>query len=273
MTHLTSEEFEDILRGLSDPRDHLAQCPTCSGKLAEMRAIQDRLRKAFGPVEPGPDFADRLRRRIQLSVRRADALERPAADRPARLRLRRFLGRWGMASVAALVMIGVGLAIFLSEPEVAVAARGELVKIHEDSLARCECDTEDETTCRGSDRGKLEAFLKSRVGFVPMFPDVRSKGALRGACVARFRGQAVGAYVLQRPGHPAVSVIVIDDPPDTLGFGHKFRHVDRRFWACSAKGCRLAAVRLGRYTYCAVGDVGRELLTAILAELVLQAGD
>ena len=252
MTHLTSEEFEDILRGLSDPRDHLAQCPTCSGKLAEMRAIQDRLRKAFGPVEPGPDFADRLRRRMWL---------------------RRFLGRWGIASVAALVMIGVGLAIFLSEPEVAVAARGELVKIHEDSLARCECDTEDDTTCRGSDRGKLEAFLKSRVGFVPMFPDVRSKGALRGACVARFRGQAVGAYVLQRPGHPAVSVIVIDDPPDTLGFGHKFRHVDRRFWACSAKGCRLAAVRLGRYTYCAVGDVGRELLTAILAELVLQAGD
>lgn len=277
MTHLTGEQFEDILRGAAPPA-HVDECRACSARLAEMRAIQGRLRKAFGSATPEPDFAERLRRRVRLSVQQPDQAQAPAAEpsrpstlrpkperRPRRLRLR----TWWTASVAALVMIAVGLLVFLSEPEHAMAGRAQLVEIYENSLCLCGCVENDEDTCQESDPEKLAAFMQTRFGFVPLFPKLNEGLVLRGGCAGQFREQAVAAYVVLKGDQP-ITVVAIPDPPETLRLSHRFEHLGTEFWSCAAKGCNLAAVRLGEYTYCAVGKADRDTLTAILADLLGQ---
>lgn len=271
MTHLTHDEFEDILRGAAESPAHLHQCAACSARLAEMRAIQGRLRKAFVSVQPEPGFAQRLRERIRLSARAGGGARARPSTPDARPPLLRFTRPWWTAAVAAVVLIVVGLMLFLGQPKPALAGRAQLVHIYENSLCLCDCAEDDEDTCRQSDPQKLAQFMRARFEFVPIFPKLTDDLVLRGGCARTFREHPVPAYVLQKGTQP-ITVVVVPDPPHTLGLGHRFEHLGREFWACSAKGCNLAAVRLGEYTYCAVGKADRDLLTAILAELVLRAG-
>jgi hypothetical protein len=284
MTHLTSDEFEDILRGAAETPAHLHECPACSARLAEMRAIQERLRKAFRSVQPRPDLADRLRERVRLSVRPPGGGRARPSTPDARPRFLRLTRPWWTASVAALVLIAVGLMMFLGQPQAAMAGRAELVQIYENSLCLCRCAEDTKDTCRESDPEKLSQFMQKRFGFVPLFPLLGSPAhspryigtcdlVLRGGCAGKFRGQEVPAYVLQE-GEQPITVVVIPEPPGALGLSRPTGYLwgAREFWACSANGCNIAAVGVGEHTYCAVGKTDPGLLATILGDLVGRSG-
>ena len=61
MTHLSDEQFEDVLAGGAPEGDHLVQCEHCREKLAERRAMRSRLRSAFGTIHASADLLSSIR--------------------------------------------------------------------------------------------------------------------------------------------------------------------------------------------------------------------
>ena len=91
--------------------------------------------------------------------------------------------------------------------------------------------------------------------------------ALRGCCVAHFRGEVVGSYVVETP-QGVMSIVVVTDRPQSLGMGQKFQHGKNTFWKSSFAKCSMVTVRLGDYSYCAVGEISHKYLTELLDRLM-----
>ena len=255
MNHLTEEQFEDIIQGLLPEPEHLADCDRCRELLAEKAAIAERLRSAFASVKPDEQLANNIR--AQLTH---EAL-------PKRVQFVKWLSNirfkriaWPTAAAAVLVM-AVILGVYVISPSSAMAAQAELVKIHEHNLsAEHEFHSE-------ADPEKLAEYFKSKLGFSPSMP-VPSQGiALRGCCVRHFRGQVVGSYVVDTP-QGVMSIVVVTDKPESLGMGGKFERQGRVFWKSSFAKCDMVTVRLGDYSYCAVGEISHEYLTDLLNRLI-----
>ncbi len=260
MNHLTEEQFEDIIQGILPEPEHLTDCDRCKELLAEKIAIAGRLRSAFVSVKPDERLANSIR--MQLTNK--------AAPKPTQfvkgssnIRFQRIA--WPAAAAAVLV-VAVILAVYVISPPSAMAARAELVKIHNHNLS---ADHEHEFYSE-ADPEKLAEYFKSKLGFSPSMP-VPSQGmALRGCCVRHFRGQVVGSYVVDTP-QGVISVVVVTDKPETLGMGGKFEHQGRVFWKSSFAKCDMVTVRLGDYSYCAVGEISHEYLTELLSRLMPDA--
>jgi hypothetical protein len=118
-----------------------------------------------------------------------------------------------------------------------------------------------------ADPKKLAAYLKDSLGFAPAFPRLDNGMSIRQCCVTHFRGTIVGSYVVDTP-RGVLSVIVTTDTLQSMGLKRAFARGSRRFWTGGYAKCNMAAVHLGGYSYCAVGEVEQELLTEILTRLV-----
>ena len=259
MTHMTDEQLQDVMLGVAEESDHLAACESCGRRLREMRAMRARLRLAFASVGAGTEMRDRVRGKLrEISTARA-------AASPGR---RRVIRPWRMVpalAAAAVLLIGLGVYLYLGRPSTAMA---ELATIHGHNLAPHGHRAGKFYT--SADPVKLAAYLKERLGFAPAFPRLDKGMAIRGCCVAHFRGTIVGSYVVDTP-RGVLSVIVVTDTPQSMGLKHAFDRQSRSFWTGSYAKCNLAAVRLGGFTYCAVGEaeeVEQELLTEMLTRLV-----
>ena len=91
--------------------------------------------------------------------------------------------------------------------------------------------------------------------------------SLRGCCIRHFRGQIAGSYVVDTPDG-LISIIVVTDPPDSFGAGGRFERDGYVFWKSSFAMCDMVTVRLGDYSYCAVGETSHEYLTELLTRLL-----
>ena len=172
----------------------------------------------------------------------------------------RFL-RIAWSAAAAVMVIATILGIYVLSPPSAMAARAELVKIHEHNLSA------DHEFHSEANPEKLAEYFKSKLGFSPSMP-VSSQGmAIRGCCVRHFRGRIVGSYVVDTP-QGVISVIVVTDKPQSLGMGDKFERQGRVFWRSSFAMCDMVTVRLGDYSYCAVGEISHKYLTELLTCLM-----
>ncbi len=257
MNHLTEEQFEDIMQGLLPEPEHLTDCDLCRELLAEKKAIANRMRSAFDSVKPDKRLANNIR--MQLTDKAVS--EQPqSARRLSNIRFKRMA--WPAAAAAVLVM-AVILGVYVISPSSAMAARAELVKIHNHNLST---DHEHEFYSE-ADPVKLAEYFKSKLGFSPSMPITDQGMALRGCCVRHFRGQVVGSYVVDTP-QGIMSVIVVTDKPETLGMGGKFECQGRVFWKSSFAKCDMVTVRLGDYSYCAVGEISHEYLTELLSRLM-----
>ena len=254
MRHLTEEQFEDIIQGRLPQPQHLADCNRCRELLAEKMAIANRLRSAFASVKPDERLANNIR--MQLTKKTAPE-KAQVSKRLANIRFQRIA--WS-AAAAVLVMATI-LGIYVMSPPSAMAAMAELVNIHEENLsANHEFHSE-------ADPEKLAEYFKTKLGFSPSMP-VPSQGmALRGCCVRHFRGQIVGSYVVDTP-QGVISVIVVTDKPQSLGMTDRFEHRGRVFWKSSFAMSNMVTVRLGDYSYCAVGEISHEYLTELLSRLM-----
>jgi hypothetical protein len=89
-----------------------------------------------------------------------------------------------------------------------------------------------------------------------------------GCCVRKFQDQPVASYVVKRNNIP-ISVIVVPQPPEALGLVPAQRRpaAARDIWQARHQCCNIAAIRLGGYSYCAVGQAAPEELAALLNAL------
>lgn len=258
MTHLTDEQFEDAVEGRVPEPEHVAGCSACRDRLAEQRAVRRRLRSSFGSIHAGDALAEQVRRSTRQNP--------PAASRGRRHWLRiHHVSRvtWAaLAAAAAVLVFAVPAMIYLMTPDSAAAASAELARIHTDNLRA------DHEFYSDADPARLAEYLKTRVGFEPATPRLGQGMAMRGCCVAHFKNKAVGSYVVDTPRGP-ISIIVVPQTPEQLGMEHEFQRGGKTFWADTFAANNMVTVRIGGYSYCAVGEVPQDLLTSILLDLGL----
>ena len=131
MNHITDEQFEDILQGEEIDLTHLRQCQDCRDRLAEKKAIAERLRSAFSSVQASPDLADRISHK--LSTTTTAATTGKPVQRVSLSRHRRQL--WpAFAAAAAILIVLVPLSMYFGTSSTAKAAQAELVGIHQENL-------------------------------------------------------------------------------------------------------------------------------------------
>jgi hypothetical protein len=266
MTHSTEEQFEQVLAGELAPPEHLDACDACRTRLADHKAVQTRLRSAMG----GVSAPDALRRRIAETVAaRATTQEgepsRAAAPRQAHRRQIRF-PLWPVAMAAAVaVMVIVPVIALLSRPEPALAGQEQLYAIHAANLG--EHGSEHGEFMADGDSEQLAAYFTDKLGFVPAMPILGAGMELRGCCVRHFRGGVAGSYVVQTP-RSVISIIVVNDPPQALGMDRTIVRNGREYGIGSFAQCGMVTARLGKYTYCAVGESSTDFLADLLDRLV-----
>ncbi len=274
MAHLTDEQLQEIMLGSVQQADHVATCESCSSRLREMQAVRDRLQRAFASVGAGDELGERIRGKLRevspggaaASPGGAAASPGGAAASPGR---RRVIRPWrlvpALAAAAAVLATMTAVFLYLGRPSAAMAAQAELAKIHGHNLTPH--DRGPGKFYTSADPEKLAAYLKDNLGFVPAFPRLDKGMSIRQCCVTHFRGTIVGSYVVDTP-RGVLSVIVATDTPQSMGLKRAFVRGSRRFWSGRYAKCNMTAVRLGGYSYCAVGEVEQELLTEMLTRLV-----
>jgi anti-sigma factor RsiW len=247
MSHLTEEQFEDILKGDTGVSEHVARCPDCRARLDEKRALARRVRGAFSSIQAGPDLVGRIRSDI------AGAQVRP---RIVRLHLHRHLGL-GLGVAAALVIAVLSIVFYANTGSQASAAQAALVGIHHANLRSLEQPPHSQM----ADRPGAHAHT-------PAMPCAGCRGNPCTCQVRDFSGRPVTSYVVQGSNAP-VSVIVVPHSPKALGMtpARSRAAAGRAVWQGACEGCNIVSVRIDGYSYCAVGQTSREELTRVLSTL------
>ena len=145
----------------------------------------------------------------------------------------------------------------------AKAAQAELVGIHQDNLGP------DRVFFSDAEPQKLAEYFKSELGFSPAFPCTGQGMAIRGCCVAHFRERIVGSYVVDTP-EGVISIIVVTDTPKSLGMRRMSERTGsgQTCWKASFARCSMVTVRLGDYSYCAVGEISHKYLLELISRLL-----
>ena len=254
---LSDEQLEDIISGRVQPPEDMD--PRDSRRVAEMRAVRDRLRSAMASVEMAEPAAERIRRAVRDAASGAE--QRPARTH-AGPRIIRFprLVRW-LPVAAAAIIIAVAIPFLLPDTP---TAHAELVGIHSANMSG------------GSgfhlenDPSKVVRALEAKLGYAPAVPSPDSGASVVGCCVKMFRGQRVATYLIELPEGKA-SIVVTADMPESMKATSRIRQRTVYLCTCGHDDCNMAAVRLGGRTYIALGKVPREVLTKLLLGLLDEA--
>lgn len=247
MNHLTNEQLENIIQGHDADLTHLDQCRNCRQRLAEKRAIAGRLRSAFMSVKADEGLAGRIRNQINRNSETTETVKSPQQTWTIRLHHK----IWpALAAAAAILVVLLPLILYVTTPSTAIAAQAELVMIHQQNLGSHREFYSD------TDPEKLAEFFRDKLGFTPAFPCTGQGMKIRGCCVAHFKGQIVGSYVVDTP-NGVISVIVVTDTPREIAMGRmpKKKGYEQDFWKSSYAQCNMVTVRLGDYSYCAIGEI------------------
>lgn len=259
MSHLTPEQFEDILQGRAGIPEHIAQCADCRARLAGQRALARRLRQAFSSIHAGPDLAGRIRADIAAGRQAGAARGRP---RIIPLHVHRYA--WSaLAAAAAILIVVASVTFYVDTGSQARAAQAALVGIHHVNLGSLDKLVKDE------DPANLCKYLESEVGHSPAMVCTGSGLSMCGCCVRQFQGRPVASYVVEAENAP-VSIIVVPHSPKALGMTPAPRGpaATRAVWQARCGGCNMASVRIGEYSYCAVGQVPQKALSGVLHNLL-----
>lgn len=254
MSHLTDEQFEEIIQGLSTEPEHFETCNQCRELLDEKKAMANRLQGAFAGIKPDEQLSKKILKQLdnERLYSRGEFVKRLS-----NIRLRTI--KWPATAAAVLIIVAF-LGLYVISPSPAMAAKAELVKIHQHNLSM------DHEFYSEADPQKLAEYFKAKLGFTPSMPVPDQGMALRGCCVRYFQGQVVGSYVVDTP-RGVMSIVVVAKEPQSLGIGTEFIHQGQVYWKSSFAKSDIVSVRIGDYSYCAVGEVSHEYLTELLNRL------
>ncbi len=263
MNHLTNEQFEDIMQGQDIDLTHLNQCQECRDSLAEKQAIAAKLRSAFASVKADANLADQIRYQINQSSKTTETAKSIQHTWTTRLHHK----LWpALTAAAAIFIVLVPLSMYVLTPSTATAAQAELVMIHQQNLGPHREFYND------TDPEKLAGYFKDKLGFTPAFPCTGQGMEIRGCCIAHFKGQIVGSYVVDTP-KGIISIIAVTDTPKQMGMTHMpgKKGYEQSLWKSSYAQCNMVTVRLDSYSYCAIGEVSEishEYLRDLLSRLL-----
>jgi len=250
VTHLTNEQLEEVLLTGEDSSNHLASCMECQKRLAEKKAIQNRLKLAFDRLSIPASLSGRIKSQLPTKSRSQNRILFPWPRSP-----------WMVGSlVAAVLALGFFLTFHFGVIPLESVAQAQLVQVHQANL------TPDSHMVMSSDVEKLTAHLQSQLGYAPQAPRPVRNTTLAGCCVRRYCIQKVGCYILKTP-EGVVSIVVIENHPKSLGMSkqkHCARCIECTCWKKSLGTVNAAAVQRGPYSYYAVGNLSQEKLTGIL---------
>ena len=249
MNHLTNEQLEDIMQGHDIDLTHLNQCQDCRDRLAEKQAIAARLHSAFASVKADAGLADRIRCQINQSSETAETVKSIQHTWSTRLHHK----LWpALAAAAAIFVVFIPLSFYVLTPSAAKAARAELVMIHQQNLSP------HREFYNNTDPEKLTEYFKDKLGFVPAFPCTGQGMEIRGCCIAHFKGQIVGSYVVDTP-RGIISIIIVTDTPKQMGMTRmpKKKGYEQSLWKSSYAQCNMVTVRLNGNSYCAIGEISK----------------
>jgi anti-sigma factor RsiW len=243
--HLNDEQLDDLIHGHGPEPDHLAACDACRVRLAQRRALAERLQSAFTSVEAGSD----IRSRILAAVQSASASAAP----PRRSRLRRRL--WSaLAAAAVIALCVIPLSIFRHTGSQVQASQLELSGIHHLTLDHPEKLFHDQ------DPNRMADHLQQATGCRPALIGPCEHWVICGSRSCTFRGRAVPTYMVESASGK-VSVLTLSETPGQLGLQ---RDPVLETWTATCRCCQMAAVQLGKETCLAVGDVTQEVLQEVL---------
>ena len=260
MNHLTDEQFEDLMHGKMSPPAHFDQCPECQNRLAEKKAVAQRLQSAFNSIHINPNQTKKIHDHLQ-QVQLSAATSSPAQTDQSPPNYRSLWS--GLAAAAALMIVAIPLGIYLTSTSPVQAAQAELYQIHQQNL-----NPHDEFFA-DNDPEALAEYFRTNLGFTPAFPRLDQGLEIRGCCVAHFQEKIVGSYVLETP-QGFISIIEVTDTPPELGMT-KMKDQTKSgetLWQGSFARCHMVTVPIGDYSYCAVGEVSYELLADLLNRLL-----
>ena len=249
MNHLTDEQFEDIMQGGDIDSTHLNQCRDCRDRLAEKQAMAAKLRSAFASVKADAGLEDRIRCQINQNSETTETAKSIQHTWTTRLHHK----IWpALTAAAAIFIVLVPLSMYVLTPSTATAAQAELVMIHQQNLGPHREFYND------ADPEKLANYFKDKLGFVPAFPCTGQGMAIRGCCVAHFKERIVGSYVVDTP-RGIISIIVVADTPKEMGMTQMPEKTgyEQSLWKSSYAQCNMVTVRLGDYSYCAIGEISK----------------
>ncbi len=254
MDHLTDEQLEQVMGGYESEPDHLSGCQLCQGRLAEMRGLAGRLGIAFESIKPGEGLLESIRTEIAGET----GVSRNIFD------LRAHWRGWATAisAVAAMMTLAPLLMMQISyQPAAAIERKAELACIHGENISG------DHEFHSEAEPEKLASYFKEKLGFDLHVPKNGQGLKLRGCCVRHFQGDVVGSYVVDTP-EGVISIVVVTDKAKSLGIEGKFTRDGHTYWKSSFAKCDMVSVRIGDYTYCAVGEISHEYLTELLSRLI-----
>ncbi|MCH8193755.1 MAG: hypothetical protein IIA65_07040 [Planctomycetes bacterium] len=258
MSHLTNEQIDDLLISGAREPDHLKDCDSCRAKVAQRRALGERLRKAFNSIEADDDLRNQIHAAVANNPQYGSHATAAAPFRNrARRRLYPFLG-----AAAAVILVAVPVAHFLGRPSQANAAQLELLQIHHHNLS------EHGDMMTDLDPKSVEAYFEE---YLDHAPDVVATGSGLNYCGCRvqtYRGQPVGSYVVDT-SHAKVTVLTLQEMPEALGMKRMedLSSGDLTVWGATCDCCNMAAVRVSGQTYYALGEASHEELNLVLLAL------
>ncbi|AQT67898.1 putative transmembrane transcriptional regulator (anti-sigma factor) [Anaerohalosphaera lusitana] len=245
MSHLNKEQFEDIIAGKTKPDSHLENCPRCRSRLSDHVRIKDGLKAAFDNVEPPAELSRRLRMSFPDTVKHKFATAKTAGS--------------ALAVAASLLLVVILFANSMA-PSTVQASPEDLSRIHDMNI------TGHDKFYSQSDPAKLSAYFRTELGFNPHLPRPDMGLELRGCCVSHFGESVKGSYVVDTP-QGYISVVVVNDTPRDMVMHKIPSSGGQTVWCSKFAGNRMAAVQLGEYTYCAVGQADYEVLGELLDNL------
>ncbi len=238
-----------------------------------MGAIRSRLSGAFNDVHAPAALTDRIRSAARSAVAVAEPpspfisppvtapsapvsapastpipLHRPAARFPVWARL-------GVAAAAVLLLSVGGPMLFLS-PETA-SAQPILTDIHRANLAQSD------GFHAMQDPTAVCARLCEETGITPAIP----AGAVMLGCSARRFGKGEKPTYLVRIPEGEVSIIVIDEAPESLQLNGRIARGATTYHACKHDGCRIVSGRINNLTYIAVSEAPHEAMIDLLERI------
>ncbi len=254
MSHLTHEEFEDILQGKSPEDEHLNQCKLCQSRLKEKQALAARLKTAFSSVTPLDELNQKIRSQIEIA---AHSQDQQATQKT--INLPRHWKRWAttLSSIAAILILGLLVKVTLI-PQPAYA---DLVEIHHHNLRQGN-DYVPQT-----DPNKLATHFQEVLGFNPRLPAMSQGVQLRGCCIKHFKDKVVGSYVVGTP-QGIISIVAVQDDPVALNMKTRSKTNSHTYYHSQFARCDMVAVRINGYTYCAIGEVTPDYLQTLLEKLI-----
>jgi hypothetical protein len=259
MSHLTEEQFEDILQGHGGIPEHVDECPECRTRLEEKRALARRLHDAFTSVHVQAGLADRVRARIAVGQSPSPT---QAGRRITSLGAHRRI--WsGLAVAAAILLVAIPRSLHFSTGPQATAAQTALASIHFANLQSLEGAMIDE------DSGKHCQCMAGKLEGGMTMPCCQRGLCLCGCQMRDFQGRLVESCVIQEPNGPPISVIAVPESPQALGMSPASRTTaaGQAIWQGSCGPCNMASVRMGEGSCCVIGQVPYESLVSVLNTL------